>query len=426
VDYPDLIRAVTAEDVRRVAATYLYEKNSVTGWLVPELSPPDDGARVADAKPEPLPIKRTVLPNGLIVLLLERRGLPVVSVQAAVRAGKSSEAADENGLSSFTGSLLDCGTRDFTKQQIAETEQQIAFLEQRIGQMAREVYQAGGVNSEMEVLLDSDDPGDFASRLETLRSIAQGNNNTLTDLDAAKAQLNVRLASLRLLEDEAEKAQAEAQKEVDAAAAAKAKADAAKLKIDELVAGRVSALRDAKERKQSVRRQYEQLKAEQDRIAAIARAAAAKAVSGTSGVPANIGPSGLAWPVTGAPVVQNVGPRIHPVYGYRSCHTGTDISAGQGAPIQAAADGVVVSIENGGPYGLHTVIQHGSGVSTMYAHQAGTSVSVGDKVKRGQVIGSVGSTGWVTGPHLHFEVHVNGTPYNPMGWFGGTKAPVRC
>ncbi|MCO5298528.1 MAG: peptidoglycan DD-metalloendopeptidase family protein [Candidatus Nanopelagicales bacterium] len=278
----------------------------------------------------------------------------------------------------------------------------------------------------MEVLLDSDDPGDFASRLETLRSIAQGNNNTLTDLDAAKAQLNVRLASLRLLEDEAEKAQAEAQKEVDAAAAAKAKADAAKLKIDELVAGRVSALRDAKERKQSVRRQYEQLKAEQDRIAAIARAAAAKAVSGTSGVPANIGPSGLAWPVTGAPVVQNVGPRIHPVYGYRSCHTGTDISAGQGAPIQAAADGVVVSIENGGPYGLHTVIQHGSGVSTMYAHQAGTSVSVGDKVKRGQVIGSVGSTGWVTGPHLHFEVHVNGTPYNPMGWFGGTKAPVRC
>lgn len=312
------------------------------------------------------------------------------------------------------------------KQQIAETEQQIAFLEQRIGQMAREVYQAGGVNSEMEVLLDSDDPGDFASRLETLRSIAQGNNNTLTDLDAAKARLNVRLASLRLLEDEAEKAQAEAQKEVDAAAAAKAKADAAKLKIDELVAGRVSALRDAKERKQSVRRQYEQLKAEQDRIAAIARAAAAKAVSGTSGVPANIGPSGLAWPVTGAPVVQNVGPRIHPVYGYRSCHTGTDISAGQGAPIQAAADGVVVSIENGGPYGLHTVIQHGSGVSTMYAHQAGTSVSVGDKVKRGQVIGSVGSTGWVTGPHLHFEVHVNGTPYNPMGWFGGTKAPVRC
>ncbi len=312
------------------------------------------------------------------------------------------------------------------KQQIAETEQQIAFLEQRIGQMAREVYQQGGSVSEMEVLLDSSDPGDFASRLETLRSIAQGNNNTLTDLDAAKAQLNVRLASLKLLEDEAEQAQVEAQKEVESAAAAKAKADAAKAKIDELVAGRVSALRDAKERKQSVRKQYNQLKAEQERIAAIARAAAAKAVNGVAGVPANIGPSGLAWPVTGAPVVQNVGPRIHPVYGYRSCHTGTDVGAGQGAPIQSAADGVVVAIENGGPYGLHTLIQHGSGVSTMYAHQSSTAVSVGQKVKRGQVVGSVGSSGWVTGPHLHFEVHVNGTPYNPMGWFGGVKAPVRC
>lgn len=312
------------------------------------------------------------------------------------------------------------------KQRIAETEQQIAFLEQQIGQMARDVYQRGGPGSEMEVLLESSDPGDLASRLETLRSIAQGNNNTLTDLDAAKAQLNIRLASLKILEDEAQKAQFEAQKEVESAAAAKARADAAKATIDELVLGRISAFRDAKNRKESVRKQYNQLKAEQDRIAAIARAAATKAISGTVGVPANIGPSGLAWPVTGAPVVANVGPRIHPVYGYRSCHTGTDIGAGQGAPIQSAADGVVVSIENGGPYGLHTVIQHGSGISTMYAHQSSTSVSAGQKVKRGQVVGTVGSTGWVTGPHLHFEVHVNGTPYDPMGWFGGTRAPVGC
>ncbi len=303
------------------------------------------------------------------------------------------------------------------KQQIAETEQQIAFLEQRIGQMAREVYQAGGVNSEMEVLLDSDDPGDFASRLETLRSIAQGNNNTLTDLDAAKAQLNVRLASLRLLEDEAEKAQAEAQKEVDAAAAAKAKADAAKLKIDELVAGRVSALRDAKVRKQSVRRQYEQLKAEQDRIAAIARAAAAKAVSGTSGVPANIGPSGLAWPVTGAPVVQNVGPRIHPVYGYRSCHTGIDIQGTWGTPVLAALPGRVVRVDTDKVYGRRTVVDHGDGLSTMYAHQDSVAVKRGQRVARGQVIGEVGSSGWVTGPHLHFEVRRDGLPYDPLGWF---------
>ncbi|MCA8917714.1 MAG: insulinase family protein [Planctomycetes bacterium] len=121
LEYPDLIRGVTAQDVRRVAAAYLYPKNSATGWLVPKLSKDPSGESIADARPEPLGIKRVVLLNGLTVLLLERRGLPVVSVQAAVRAGKSGESAAENGLSSFTGALLDVGTRDFTKQQIAET-----------------------------------------------------------------------------------------------------------------------------------------------------------------------------------------------------------------------------------------------------------------------------------------------------------------
>lgn len=312
------------------------------------------------------------------------------------------------------------------KQDIAETEQQIAYLEQQIGRMAREVYQRGSV-SEMEILLDSTSPGDFASRLETLRSIAQGNNNTLSDLDAAKAQLTIRLQNLKVAEDEAQAAQADAQKELDAATAAKAKADAAKATIDSLVADRASALRDAQAQKAAVRKQYQKYKAEQARIAAIARAAAAKAQGGrTAGVPVQIGSGGLAWPTPGAGVVGNVGPRIHPVYGYRSCHTGTDIGAGGGTPIHAAAAGVVVSVENGGPYGLHTLIQHGSGISTMYAHQASVSVSPGQRVSQGQVIGIVGSTGWSTGPHLHFEVHVNGTPYDPMGWFGGTKTPVRC
>lgn len=312
------------------------------------------------------------------------------------------------------------------KAEIAKTEQQIAYLEAQIGRMARDVYQRGGSASEMEILLDSADPGDFASRLEALRSIAQGNNDALTELDAAKAQLAIRLEGLKELEDEAQKAQDEAEQQVEAAADAKAEADAAKAEIDQLVAERAAALRDARSRRASVKKKYDQYKAEQARIAAIARAAAQKAAGSSGGVPSNIGSGGLMWPTPGAGVVGNVGPRVHPVYGYRSCHTGTDIGAGMGTPIHAAASGVVVSVENGGPYGLHTLVQHGSGISTMYAHQSSTSVSPGQRVSRGQVIGNVGSTGWSTGPHLHFEVHVNGTPYDPMGWFGGSKAPVRC
>ena len=125
LEYPDMIRAVTAEDVRRVAAAYLYPKNSVTGWLLPENSESVAPSRGEELKPEPFDVKRHVLSNGMTVLMMERPGLPVVSMQAYVRSGRSGEGEDEHGLSSLTGALLDAGTRDFTKQQIAEIMQSI-------------------------------------------------------------------------------------------------------------------------------------------------------------------------------------------------------------------------------------------------------------------------------------------------------------
>ena len=125
LEYPEHIRKVTARDVRRVAATYLYPENSSGAWLVPELSPAADAMAGADATPAALNVQRRVLSNGLTVLLLERRGLPVVSVSADVRASRTGESADEAGIAQFTGALLDCGTRDFSKQQLAETMEMI-------------------------------------------------------------------------------------------------------------------------------------------------------------------------------------------------------------------------------------------------------------------------------------------------------------
>ncbi|MEY3531873.1 MAG: hypothetical protein RLY68_875, partial [Actinomycetota bacterium] len=72
------------------------------------------------------------------------------------------------------------------------------------------------------------------------------------------------------------------------------------------------------------------------------------------------------------------------------------------------------------------VIAHNGGLSTMYAHLSRFNVTVGQGIAVGDTIGYVGSSGWSTGPHLHFEVHVNATPYNPMGWFGSPKTPVTC
>jgi murein DD-endopeptidase MepM/ murein hydrolase activator NlpD len=135
---------------------------------------------------------------------------------------------------------------------------------------------------------------------------------------------------------------------------------------------------------------------------------------------------GFVWPIPGTDVGQGVGPRIHPVYGYRSCHTGVDMGAPAGTEIHATAAGVVVAVQSGGPYGNHTLISHGNGLFSMYAHQSRFGVTEGQAVSAGQVIGYVGSTGYATGPHLHFEIHVGAKPYNPMGWFGGSKTPVSC
>lgn len=103
-------------------------------------------------------------------------------------------------------------------------------------------------------------------------------------------------------------------------------------------------------------------------------------------------------------------------------HTGQDFSASAGTPILAAAAGIVIFTGDGGAYGNLTQIQHPDGVQTWYAHQTEIRVRVGDKVSPGSVIGTVGSTGNSTGPHLHFEVRVNGAHADPRAWLSGAPA----
>jgi murein DD-endopeptidase MepM/ murein hydrolase activator NlpD len=95
-------------------------------------------------------------------------------------------------------------------------------------------------------------------------------------------------------------------------------------------------------------------------------------------------------------------------------HTGIDIAAPYGAPIVASADGVVLFVGWYGGYGNTVILDHGSSYSTLYAHCSAILVSQGQDVARGQAIARVGATGYATGPHLHFEIRVNGVPVNPM------------
>ena len=126
-----------------------------------------------------------------------------------------------------------------------------------------------------------------------------------------------------------------------------------------------------------------------------------------AGDPSAGGSDRLAWPVR-APVTSGFGPR------WGRQHSGIDLGAAQGTPVKAAAGGRVKSSSFQGGYGNLVVIQHANGTETRYAHLSSLGVRAGDTVSAGQVVGRVGSTGHSTGPHLHFEVRVNGRPRDPI------------
>jgi murein DD-endopeptidase MepM/ murein hydrolase activator NlpD len=302
------------------------------------------------------------------------------------------------------------------QRRLADAQVRIADMNLQIGALARAVYTQGPY-TELAAILTAATPSDFADQLEAVRAVSRSQNRTLADLEAAKADLALATA-------QADQARTRAADSATAAAAAlfsastlARRAAAARARVTAIVASRAAALRVAAKEKRKVRAQYTALLKEQRRLAALDRRG-----GGFTGVPSG----DLIWPIPGASLVGGVGWRVHPVYGYKSCHTGDDIRGTYGTPILSAADGKVIAVISGGAYGLHTVISHGNGISTMYAHQSRTAVRVGEIVRQGQVIGYVGSSGWVTGPHLHFEVHVGGVPYDPLGWFGSARVPVPC
>jgi len=308
---------------------------------------------------------------------------------------------------------------------------ELARTEVAINEVARAVYQQGPL-AEVEVLLDSQSPADFTARLASVDAVGRLQSSVYSGLTRTRADLAMQEVQLQAAKVAAEEKQAIADQRLAESTQARAEAAATTARLEQVRAEQRRVVRQAQKYKRKVERRLTQLKREQERLAAAAakaaREEAARAARAGSGTPAMAIPSGgLLWPVAaGGRMSSAVGPRTHPVFGYRSCHTGQDIAAPTGTPVRASADGRVITSGSGGAYGNSIMLVHSGGLTTFYAHLSTKSVQVGQEIKAGDQVGTVGSTGWSTGPHLHYETRINGTAYDPMGWFGQPSRPVTC
>ena len=295
----------------------------------------------------------------------------------------------------------------------------------RIGRLARAAYVRGGAMGDVSLLLEASSPADFTERLVALQTVVSSQRAALADMQDVQTQAGQQAGSLEGIRDEVQLAHEQAQTELRAVAAVAIRAKRAEEAVRSLVAQRRSALAAARAARAEDEQRMAGLHAESSRLSVLlgqrARAllGAAGAIPGAS-TPVQAGV--LSRPV-GGPVTSPFGMRVHPITGVTKLHTGTDFGAACGTPIRAARGGTVMAAEFNTAYGWRTVVVHGvvGGVllTTTYNHQQYLGVDPGQQVQAGEVIGHVGTTGYSTGCHLHFELIVNSDAVDPVPWISG-------
>ncbi|HEU0041195.1 MAG TPA: peptidoglycan DD-metalloendopeptidase family protein [Jiangellaceae bacterium] len=302
-----------------------------------------------------------------------------------------------------------------TQREIADIRARAERTRHTLGAVAMEAYQGDSLAT-LGVVLSAETPNELADRYVGMRTLLRAGDSALGDL--ATDEANLRNAQARL-----EGQREERQKLADQAADTRATKE-----LTEQAAQQAQAVLEDKGDKY----QYALSLAEQARLEDYRRymellnesTALGAALAGISYGP-GYGSGTFVRPGTGA-TTSEYGPRLHPILGYVKIHTGLDFGLGD-RNIYAADSGTVVEAKWNNAYGNMVVIDHGEfnghRLTTMYAHQPGLMVSEGQRVEKGQVIGRIGSTGYSTGPHLHFEVRLDGQHTDPWPWVKAAPAP---
>ena len=284
--------------------------------------------------------------------------------------------------------------KELEEAQKKQEAQQKALEERIVAQ-----YKSGKI-SYWDILLSPDSPLKFLSNLHMFDKIAKYDNDLIASIEKEKQTITAKKEELDKKKLDVKTAKANAEKE--------------NVKLKNAKAQKNSKVAKLNEEEKSLQEQIEQYDREMADLAAQIKAAqAANTSSGTSQVKYN---GVMAWPVpSSTKITSYYGYRIHPIYKVNKLHAGIDVGgAAWGAPFVAADDGTVILARYYGGYGNCVIIDHGGGVSTLYAHGSAIYVKQGQKVTRGQNVLAIGSSGTSTGKHAHFEVRINGSPVDPL------------
>jgi murein DD-endopeptidase MepM/ murein hydrolase activator NlpD len=333
----------------------------------------------------------------------------ISALEGQVAALRTQEAIAEEELAAKEGEL---------EQAEDELREALDRLETLRGRLKRAlvnlrerlvaIYTYGSTEDITAVVLSAEDYGDMVARTEYFDAINESDE-----------KLAERVRSLR---DEAKKlvrvrkiAKLTIEKARDQIAAKQQRLEVTRSTLE----SREGALLAARAKRRHALNGIQGERHEHEEVAAEIRGEIAQEIAeATGGLPLPAGPlpspsaAGLIWPLEGT---------VTSGFGYRwgRMHEGIDISVPEGTPIRAAADGTVILMQSeyeSGGYGNYTCIDHGGGLSTCYAHQSSFATSVGASVSQGDLIGYSGNTGHSTGPHLHFEVRINGAATDPLGY----------
>jgi murein DD-endopeptidase MepM/ murein hydrolase activator NlpD len=305
------------------------------------------------------------------------------------------------------------------RKELVEGRRQVALQKEEIADLVTSVYEQGDPRLVgFAAVLDAGDPGDMTRAIAFNEAYGNREDAVLGDLEEAERQLAIREEQVEERKGQVAESRAAAAANLEEKERLEQSAASQTARVKALVDNRATVQQAAARARAADRAVLARLEAQERRISEMLARRARKALQ--NGAPGK-SDGYLSYPVNG-PITSPFGYRVHPIYGDYRLHNGVDFGASCGARLYAAANGVVVARGGGDwdPSGNYLYIDHGGvagvGLSTSYSHATHYIVGVGQRVKRGQVVGYVGSTGWSTGCHLHFTVKENGVNVDPMKW----------